>query len=147
LPDGFSAKKVEFFILPFDDTNSFFRRIQDNGGNTNTKPNVVLRADAIKFVRKEEILSASHEPRVPETFMVYQNYPNPFSASGIFDNPTTTIEFAIPKPAFVTLKVYNLLGEEVATLIAERRSAESGGVCAGKKINCDALNTLAELQL
>ena len=50
------------------------------------------------------------------SFQLKQNYPNPF-------NPSTTIEFALPKSAFVTLKIYNLIGEEVASLIAEKREA------------------------
>ena len=52
----------------------------------------------------------------PHAFELKQNYPNPF-------NPSTTIEFALPRPAFVTLKIYNLLGEEVASLISEQRMA------------------------
>lgn len=48
----------------------------------------------------------------PEKFELYQNYPNPF-------NPTTTISFVIPKPSFVILKVFDVLGSEVATLINE----------------------------
>jgi len=42
-------------------------------------------------------------------FALYQNYPNPF-------NPSTKIKFAVPKDGFVTLKVFDMLGNEVCTI-------------------------------
>ncbi len=58
---------------------------------------------------------------IPEKFAVYQNYPNPF-------NPTTNIKFDIPKNSFVSLKVFDVLGKEVAVLINEVRNAGSYSV-------------------
>jgi photosystem II stability/assembly factor-like uncharacterized protein len=62
----------------------------------------------------EECLSQGVEPdkekTVPKDYQLTQNSPNPF-------NPFTKIDFALPKATFVTLKVYNILGQEVITLV------------------------------
>ncbi len=55
---------------------------------------------------------------VPKEFALAQNYPNPF-------NPTTTISFAIPSKSFVSLKIFDILGREVATIVSEEMPAGS----------------------
>ena len=59
------------------------------------------------------IVSKGNEP---SEFMLEQNYPNPF-------NPTTIIIYSISKKSFVTLKVYDILGKEIATLVNEEKPA------------------------
>lgn len=62
---------------------------------------------------------------VVEDFRLDQNYPNPF-------NPSTNINFNLPESGLVTLKVYNLLGQEIAELVNDRM------VSGSHSINFDA---------
>ena len=52
---------------------------------------------------------------LPTEYFLSQNYPNPF-------NPSTLIRFSIPKNSFVTLKIYDVIGNEIAILIDEEKS-------------------------
>jgi photosystem II stability/assembly factor-like uncharacterized protein len=70
--------------------------------------------------RSQFSTTSVHELRkiVPQRWELSQNYPNPF-------NPTTNILFSIPSQSFVTLKVYDLLGREVTTIVSEQLLAGS----------------------
>ncbi|UCF20293.1 MAG: T9SS type A sorting domain-containing protein [Gemmatimonadota bacterium] len=56
--------------------------------------------------------------KIPRNISLFSDYPNPF-------NPSTTIEFNLPKTSKVTLKIFNILGEEVTTLVSEKLSTGS----------------------
>jgi len=79
----------------------------------------------LKTERINDLVSMDEAPNTPNTITLYQNYPNPF-------NPTTTIRFTILDfPAgigtsgFTTLKVYDVLGNEIVTLVDEEKPAGS----------------------
>jgi len=55
---------------------------------------------------------------LPSSYKLYQNYPNPF-------NPSTTISYDVPKSGMVTIKIYNILGKEICTLLNEEKQAGS----------------------
>ncbi len=77
------------------------------------------------ILKNNTIITEVEDINQPFSYSLEQNYPNPF-------NPSTTIEYSIPQNGFVTIKVFNVLGKEVATLVNEQ-------VMAGKhKIDFDA---------
>ncbi len=74
--------------------------------------------DTIYFVTTGTILSLNGQhPIMPKDYIVYQNYPNPF-------NPATTIRYGIPEPSKVSIKVYNILGQLMATLVNETQEPQ-----------------------
>jgi hypothetical protein len=81
------------------------------GGVTSLATYVVGRFKNTTSVAGESVI-------VPKEFSLEQNYPNPF-------NPSTTIRFTLPKNVFVSLKVYDMMGRDVATLLAREMPAGS----------------------
>ncbi|MBL1215694.1 MAG: T9SS type A sorting domain-containing protein [Ignavibacteriae bacterium] len=79
--------------------NSYRLKQIDSDGSFEYSKSIVINADAI-----------------PGNYALEQNYPNPF-------NPSTTISFTLPKAGFTTLKIYDMLGMEVASLVDEEKPA------------------------
>lgn len=78
---------------------------------------IILKTTTGGVVTAVKYLSDT-QPTVPKEIVLLQNYPNPF-------NPSTTIRFILGKSTFVTLKIYDLLGKEIETLVHGYKS--SGG--------------------
>ncbi len=73
--------------------------------------------DVQKFTTEQIFTSNENDlSEIPEGFKLEQNYPNPF-------NPSTTINYSLNQPGLVTLKVYDITGREVATLVNSRENA------------------------
>ncbi len=73
-----------------------------------SESNIVVSVDTFDITFVNDIPTAV-ENFIPKKFFVDQNFPNPF-------NPTTTIKFGIPQDAIVELKIFNILGQEAATI-------------------------------
>lgn len=74
-----------------------------------------VKIDAVHLYQ-EVLTSVRISDNLPDGFTLEQNFPNPF-------NPSTTIQYNIPKTEMVVLKIYNILGQEVKTLVNEEQIA------------------------
>jgi len=80
-------------------------------------PNIFKRTTYYLQSQMDTLILASEDDNyLPFDFKLYQNFPNPF-------NPTTKISYQIPDISFVRMKVYDLLGKEVTTLVNEEKPA------------------------
>ena len=92
------------------DSGDFYASIIINSSDPFT-PSVVVPIHMIV----SSTVGVGDELNTPSTFNLYQNYPNPF-------NPSTTIKYSIPELSKVKLALFNLLGEEVTTLVNEEKN-------------------------
>ena len=83
--------------------------------NFMANPEIQPMLDSIGFVSDNTDVSERIGNKIPGSYDLKNNYPNPF-------NPSTSIEFAISKAGFVSLKVYDVLGNELETLVNEEKS-------------------------
>lgn len=104
---------VDFSLDVYTDTipgTATFRIVAKNIANPSDSIAVVL-------VASTDLSSIKNSGQVVKTFSLFQNYPNPF-------NPTTTISFELINRSFTTLKIFDILGRDVASII--NKELESG---------------------
>jgi len=90
---------------------------QDNSAGCEfTGGSAMANRPNVCFVFQQGTLVGNNGSLLPSKYELNQNYPNPF-------NPVTKINFALPKRAYVSLKIYNTLGKEVAVLVSETKAA------------------------
>ncbi len=116
---SFNCLRLKGVDLPPSQAKDFFFLTQEGYlliiGTNNTEPNSgVITADENLLFVPQSVVGVEYSSEFPQEFALLQNYPNPF-------NPSTTIRYAIPKSGFVTLRMYNLLGQEIETLVNEKQ--------------------------
>ncbi|MGO9481501.1 MAG: T9SS type A sorting domain-containing protein [Candidatus Kryptoniota bacterium] len=98
--------------------------VKATGGDTTTfpttfDPETKYPSEATAYTKVAQVTDVkTNVSEMPKSFGLFQNYPNPF-------NPSTKINYQLPLNSIVTLKIYDVLGREVETLINERQAAGS----------------------
>jgi aminopeptidase N len=95
----------------FNDTQTQHFQVEVNG-----EPQSIVFDPGNWILKGNPVITESEIVTSPSEYTLEQNYPNPF-------NPATTINYQLPQKDFVTIKVFNVLGKEIATLVNEEKDA------------------------
>jgi hypothetical protein len=119
--DGFWEKQKKFNPSDYENANEYGISLDFNNRSFLIgAPSAIVDRDLIgKAYLYNDIpvnINETFSSERPTEFILFQNYPNPF-------NPTTSIEYGVGSTEYVTLKVYDLLGREVAVLVNEEKPA------------------------
>jgi plastocyanin len=119
---------------PLDNNDQVFRYVFTSSGIHNYYCIYHQGLGMVGTITASPATGVREDNALPSQFMLQQNYPNPF-------NPSTVISYLLNKSGFVTLKVYNSVGEEVAVLVNEDQSAGAHSVVfnASESINGSTL--------
>lgn len=121
--EGLSSGSYQLVSSTVDFNSTSVSNVTVETANNYLSVNVVLTTDGVTSVKSET-------NNIVTTYALNQNYPNPF-------NPSTSISYQLPANGFVTIKVYNVIGKEIATLVNEYQ--QSGNY--SKEFNANGLTS------
>ena len=99
-------------VIGWGSANPTMTEVRPDG----TKALEITFAPTVVSYRTFKFTWAGAPPQIPANITLGQNFPNPF-------NPITTIRYGIPEDGYVTLKIYDILGREIKTLVSEQQEA------------------------